>query len=158
MEKYSHEIDTLPVLDANNVLQFLQYFIKISQDPIWQVASFILQGTIRTTEAFLQEMLRNAVTTNLTQTSLILKSLNSLLEGKIKVPITTEENLYSTPYNRYIFYKLAIYGEVADVPDETTQFLVRLGISFSVEHEKSAFKLISCIEKARMLEYIFQEK
>ncbi|EFC45768.1 predicted protein [Naegleria gruberi] len=167
LEKCSYEFKLLPLLNPKQVIEFLRYFITVDSRRLWVYVSFFLQGTIRNVESFLQKLYFKASEEKAAGLGddFILSVLHSFCRDKVSLKLSRKEEMGSTfPNFEYIFYKLAIAGEVnlqelnlTEEQCELTKFLICNGVSFIYMQESYTYKLSSCLEKGRMLNYVFDK-
>ncbi|KAG2379338.1 hypothetical protein C9374_007477 [Naegleria lovaniensis] len=178
-EKFSYHFKKpLPILHAKQVTNFLDMFIDTSRkgndnSEIWNIVATFLQGPIRLCEEFLQQLFLVLCK----QSALQFRSFTDLIYTNLCTLVFRKENYGQTKIQKSLykslFYRLALLGEVNltktnDIissrpcvlsfeEQNVAKFLLTHGLSYTYDNTNKIYKIISPIERMRLLKTLQQE-
>ncbi|KAG2392492.1 hypothetical protein C9374_011217 [Naegleria lovaniensis] len=179
LEKFSyHFTKPLPILHATQVTTFLDKFIDTSRkrnnnSDIWKLVATFLQGPTRRCEEFLQDIyleLKDSTTPEIRSFEEFVYTILCNLVDKKKEYSQGKTN---QPLYKSLFYRLALLGEanltkakhvissetsVSNSDEENAaRFLLTHGLSYTYDYTNKIYKIVSPIERMRLLKTLQQE-
>ncbi|KAF0974678.1 hypothetical protein FDP41_006152 [Naegleria fowleri] len=172
-EMFSYHFTTpLSILDAKQVTNFLDMFIDTSRKghknpDLWKLVATFLQGPIGRCEEFLQQLYLELQkpSTPRSFTELIYSNLCTLVFNRSQKSYRQEK--IDTPLYKSLFYRLALLGEanfalvesIVSCFDEenASKLLLKHGLSFTYDDTNKIYKIVSPIERMRLLKTLQQE-